>query len=196
VSAARLLVAGASLGGLDAVPELLGPLSVDLDLAVVVCQHRHADSGAPLARLIGERAGRSVLEAFDATPLGRGAILLAPANYHTLVEGEHVRLSLDATERFARPSIDALFGSAARAWGGRVAAALLTSSSDDGARGLAEVQRRGGATYVQDPALAEAREAPEAALARVTPTAVGSPAELGAAIAAWAGALPAGRTHG
>jgi two-component system chemotaxis response regulator CheB len=47
---------------------------------------------------------------------------------------------------------------------------ILTGASDDGARGLAAIKAAGGRVAVQDPAAAESRVMPEAALA-VTPAA-------------------------
>ena len=44
---------------------------------------------------------------------------------------------------------------------------VLTGANADGAEGVKAVKRRGGWVLVQDPASAEAREMPEAALAAV-----------------------------
>lgn len=195
-AATKLLVVGASLGGLDAVPVVIRGLDAALDLAVVIVQHRSPDSHGQLARILAQRSGREVEEAMDAAPLARGAVLLAPADYHLLVQEDRVKLSLDASERFARPSIDVLFHSAARAWGRRLAAALLTGSSDDGARGMEAVWRAGGATFVEDPALAEAPTSPREALARIEPIHVGPPDSIGVEVNAWAKRPTPWRTHG
>ena len=58
-----------------------------------------------------------------------------------------------------------LFGSAADAYGDRVAGVVLTGANADGADGLARIALRGGAAIVQDPETAERREMPDAALA-------------------------------
>jgi two-component system, chemotaxis family, protein-glutamate methylesterase/glutaminase len=60
--------------------------------------------------------------------------------------------------------------SAADAYGDRVAGVVLTGSNADGADGLARIAGRGGPAIVQDPATAERREMPDAALA-ATPAA-------------------------
>jgi len=70
---------------------------------------------------------------------------------------------------YARPSIDVLFASAADAYGPSVAGVLLTGANFDGAAGLAGMRVAGGLTVVQDPASAEVRTMPEAALRRMTP---------------------------
>ncbi len=77
----------------------------------------------------------------------------------------HLALSTDAPVNYARPSIDVLFESAADAYGDGVIGILLTGANEDGARGLAAIKARGGLTIAQDPATAEARTMPDAAIA-------------------------------
>jgi len=67
----------------------------------------------------------------------------------------------------ARPSVDALFRSAARWQGPRALAVQLSGSLDDGAVGLAAVSAAGGACIVQDPGDARHSGMPRAALAVV-----------------------------
>ena len=91
---------------------------------------------------------------------------LAPPNYHLLVEpGLTLALSQDEPVHFSRPAVDPLFESASVAYGPRVLALLLTGSSGDGSGGLAEIRRRGGQAWVQDPATAVASAMPSAGLA-------------------------------
>jgi len=65
-----------------------------------------------------------------------------------------------------------LFESAADVYRDRLLGIVLTGGSDDGAAGLAAVQRGGGLTVVQDPAEAQVRLMVEAALKRVDADAV------------------------
>jgi two-component system chemotaxis response regulator CheB len=64
----------------------------------------------------------------------------------------------------ARPSIDALFESAADAYAAQAIGVILTGASADGARGLARLKQRGGLALVQSPETAECRVMPEAAI--------------------------------
>jgi two-component system chemotaxis response regulator CheB len=68
---------------------------------------------------------------------------------------------------FSRPAIDVLFESAAEVYGAGLAGVILTGASSDGALGLRAVSARQGQAIVQDPATAEARAMPEAAIAAV-----------------------------
>jgi len=57
-----------------------------------------------------------------------------------------------------------LFESAADAHGQNTIGVILTGTSSDGARGLAVVKQRGGLAVVQDPATAQGKGMPTAAL--------------------------------
>ncbi len=164
--AVELVAIGASWGGLDAVERVLGALPRDFGAAVVIAQHRRADGdGDRLAQLLAARCPLTVCDAEDKQSLDPGTVLVAPADYHLLVERGSVALSVDAPEHYSRPSIDVLLATAADAYGERAAGVVLTGANADGADGLARIARRGGIVIVQDPETALRREMPDAALA-------------------------------
>jgi two-component system chemotaxis response regulator CheB len=161
----ELVVVGASWGGLRAVETVLSGLSEPPRVAIVVAQHRVAQSGETLGPLLQRHSGFPVREAEDKDELRPGHVYLAPADYHTLVEsGGTIALSTDEHVRHARPSIDVLFCSAAEAYRERCVGVVLTGASSDGADGLARIKELGGVAIVQDPRAAERREMPLAAL--------------------------------
>lgn len=167
----ELVAIGASWGGLYAIGSVLETLPADFRAAVVIAQHRSSDSHeGQLAQLLDARCALDVGEAEDKQALAPGTVLVAPADYHLLVESGSVALSVDPPLHFSRPSIDVLLGSAADAYGERAAGVVLTGANADGADGLARIARRRGAAIVQDPDTAARREMPDAALA-ATPTA-------------------------
>ncbi|MFL6213563.1 MAG: chemotaxis protein CheB [Blastocatellia bacterium] len=161
----ELIVAGASLGGFDALAALLSALPEDYPLPLAVVQHRSVDSDDLLSVLLQRASRLPINEVEDKQPILPGTVYIAPANYHLLVERDHFALSVDDRVRYARPSIDVMFESAADAYRERLAAILLSGSNDDGARGMARVKARGGLTIVQDPASAESARMPAAAIA-------------------------------
>jgi two-component system chemotaxis response regulator CheB len=193
--AVEVVAIGASWGGLHAVETVLETLPQDFPAAIVIAQHRRGDSDEHrLASLLAARCALEVCDAEDKQALEAGTVLVAPADYHLLVEPGSVALSVDPPLNFSRPSIDVLLGSAADAYGERAAGVVLTGANADGADGLARIARRGGIAIVQDPETAIRREMPEAALA-ATPSARVLALEeigplLGELVGTWEGAQP------
>lgn len=162
----RLVVIGSSWGGFHALSRILSALPQGLDAAVVIVQHRLPDSDdGPFVSFYANRSSLPVVAVEDKEPLLPGRVYIAPADYHLLVDDGHFALSTDRAVQFSRPSIDVLFESAAQAHGSAVIGVILTGANEDGAAGLSAIARSGGTTIVQDPATAERREMPEAALA-------------------------------
>jgi two-component system chemotaxis response regulator CheB len=163
--ACGVVVVGSSWGGVTALARLLGGLPADLAVPVVVVQHRR-DAPSMLARLLERQTGWRVCEAADKDSMAAGTVYLAPAGYHLMVERPgHLSLSTEGPVRFARPSIDVLFESAAAAYRDAVVGVVLTGTNDDGAAGLVAIVARGGQAVVEDPASAERPAMPLAALA-------------------------------
>jgi two-component system, chemotaxis family, protein-glutamate methylesterase/glutaminase len=163
----ELIAVGASWGGLHAVGAFLQGLGGQTSAAVVIAQHRSPGPGGDeLAHLLQEHTELPVRDAEDKDPLVPGTVLLAPKDYHLLIEsGGTVALSTEERVQFARPSVDVLFESAAEAYGEKCVGIVLTGANQDGAAGLARIKALGGVTIVQDPATAERPEMPTAAIA-------------------------------
>lgn len=162
----RLVVMGCSAGGLAALRVVLGALPATFSLPVLIVQHRAPDSGAALVAALARAALLPVSDALDKQPIEGAHVVLAPADYHLLVEGAHLALSVEPPVRHARPAIDPLFESAAECFGAGLVAVVLTGASDDGARGAVAVRARGGRVVVQDPSEAYAAIMPAATLQR------------------------------
>ncbi|PLS77039.1 MAG: chemotaxis protein CheB [Chloroflexi bacterium] len=163
----ELVVIGASLGGLHAVATLLGGLPGNFGLPVAIVQHRHRESEGALATVLQRASKLPVCDVEDKQAIRSGIVCLAPADYHLLVERDVFALSTEAPVLYSRPSINVLFESAADAYGPQVIGIILTGASADGADGLAAIKAAGGLAVVQDPATAECRVMPEAALESV-----------------------------
>lgn len=162
-----IVVIGASAGGLKALEQLLPALPETTCPPVVIVQHRGKDSGAGLCKYLQQRSRLPVREPEDKQVIESGKVYLAPPDYHLLIERGNFALSISAPVCSARPSIDVLFETAADSYGARAVGMILTGSSRDGAAGLASIKRSRGFVVVQEPATAEVRFMPEAALALV-----------------------------
>ena len=160
--------------------EILSALPDDLGAAVVVAQHRAADSvEGGLAGLLALRAHLPVADVDDKQPIEPGRVYLAPPDYHLLIQRGYFSLSKDERVHHARPSIDVLFESAADAYRERLVGVVLTGANEDGAAGLARIKELGGVAIVQDPRSAERTEMPAAALAATAADAVLPLEEIG-----------------
>jgi len=146
--------------------ELLDVLPDDVDLPVVLAQHRAPDSEREsLEALLRKHTRRSVVEAGDKDEIRPQHVYVAPPDYHLLVEADgSFALSTDERVQYARPSVDVLFESTADAYGERTIGIVLTGANADGAAGLLAIRDVGGVAIVQDPETAEARQMPDAAI--------------------------------
>lgn len=170
----KIIIIGASSGGVTAIQKILGMLKKSLEIPIVVIQHIPDHSRVNLQNVYGQFTTRAVQEAFDKMPLEKNNVYFAPPNYHLLIEKD-LCFALNQEEKvyYSRPSIDMSFSSAGRALGGDVCAVLLTGANEDGAKSLSELNELGAYTIVQDPETAEVDRMPKGALKLFTPNFVG-----------------------
>lgn len=181
-AAANAVVIGTSAGGVEALLRLLPALPADFAAAVLVVLHLSPDKQSLLPQVFSPACALAVKEAEDKEPIVHGTVYFAPPDYHLLVDaGPTVVLSVDPPEQFSRPSIDALFASAADVYRRRLVGVVLTGNSEDGAAGLAAIERAGGLALVQAPEEARGATMPAAALRHV-PTARSLPLSILAAL--------------
>lgn len=159
-----IIVIGASAGGFDAIRKLVAGFPVDFPAAVFVTIHISNKSNGLLPSLISRASYLQADHARDGEPIRGNRIYIAPPDYHLILCPGYVQLSHGPRENLQRPCINAMFRSAADAYGERVAGVLLSGMLDDGAAGLWEIQRKNGATVVQDPEEATFRSLPDSAI--------------------------------
>lgn len=174
----RLIVVGASAGGVQSLKDLVSHFPPALDAGVLIVLHLSADSVSVLADILGGAGPLPARFAVGRQPVAPGTILVAPPGRHLLIEDGHAVLSSGPRENGHRPAIDPLFRSAALAYGARVAGVLLSGSLDDGVGGLGAIKRAGGRAFVQDPDEAQHPSMPLNAIARVPLDGVMKIAEL------------------
>jgi two-component system, chemotaxis family, protein-glutamate methylesterase/glutaminase len=161
----RIVVVGASKGGLTAMERLLSGIADRFSWPLVIAQHRMRDTRSDLCGFLQRFSALPVREPNDKDPIDGGAVYLAPADYHLLVEDHHFALSTDSPSLYARPSINYLFESAVESYADCVIGVILTGTNSDGALGIAAVKKAGGTAVVEDPETASAPEMPRAAIA-------------------------------
>jgi two-component system chemotaxis response regulator CheB len=148
----RLIAVGASTGGVDAVTELLSSLQEPLP-PVLITLHMPAMYTFRFAQRLATVTGHAVGEARDREALGPGQVRVAPGGLHLRVEnrgGTPVTLLADDPPVSGhKPSVDALFHSAAESFGRAAIGVILTGMGRDGAGGLLAMRRAGAATFGQ-----------------------------------------------
>ncbi|WP_257265948.1 chemotaxis protein CheB [Endozoicomonas sp. ONNA2] len=161
----RAVVLGASAGGINALGFLFSELREDFSLPILVTKHVGLNDDRGMLRVLARQSVLPVRVAKDKYRIQAGAIYLAPADYHMLVEGQGViSLNLEEPVAHSRPSIDVLFQSAARVYGQELVAVVLTGANRDGADGIRTVKHFGGTTVAQCPENAEIGLMPRASL--------------------------------
>ena len=174
-----VVVIGASTGGVAALMELVKALPADFPAPIFVVMHVPADSPSPLPQLLSSVSALPARHPRNGEEVEAGVIYVARPDHHLLLEDNRVLVTRGPKENRFRPSIDALFRSAAYTYGPRVIGVVLTGYLDDGTSGLWSVQRMGGLAVVQDPADAEQPSMPTNALEFVAAEYVTPLAQIG-----------------
>lgn len=140
-----------SAGGLDALTQVLAPLPGDFPAAIVIVQHLSPTRPSLMAQLLNRQTQLRVKEAAVGDQLQAGTALIAPPDWHLLVQPNGM-ISLTHTERlhFSRPAADSLFESVAASFQRRTIAVVLTGMGHDGAVGIQKVKAFGGTTIAQN----------------------------------------------
>ena len=148
----RIVVIGASAGGVEALMRLVRNLPHDFPAPVCVVLHVPPDSPSMLAQILDRAGTIPAKTAVHGEAYERGIVYVAPPDRHLLIGRDGMlHLSRGPRENRHRPSVDPLFRSAAIALGPAVIAVILTGSLDDGTAGAIAVKKEGGITVVQDP---------------------------------------------
>src|SRR4051794_23024284 len=112
-SPARLIVIGASAGGLAPLRTITSDLPPDPAATVLVGMHLSATAPRLLPGVLPRHADVGVAPASDGLEMRPGRVIVAPPDRHLVVEDGHVCLGRGPRENGHRPAVDALFRSAA-----------------------------------------------------------------------------------
>jgi two-component system chemotaxis response regulator CheB len=163
-AANRVVVLGASAGGVEALSTVIGGLPPDLPAAVLVVLHVPAWGTSVLPSILDRCGPMPAHHAVDGERLLNGRVYVAPPDRHLVTEDGVVRLTVSPKENGVRPSVDTLFRAVAQTHGSRVVAVVLSGTLDDGTAGLLSVKAQGGVTIVQDPRDAAFPSMPDSAM--------------------------------
>jgi len=145
----RIIVIGASAGGVEALSSLFAGLNPNLNAAVFVVLHLPENIESHLPAILARRSRLAVEQAEDGKRIEAGHAYVAPPGRHLVIQGGMMRLTFGPRVNHARPAIDPLFESAAKYYGTNVTGVILTGLLNDGAKGLLVIKQAGGMAVVQ-----------------------------------------------
>jgi two-component system chemotaxis response regulator CheB len=157
-----VVVLAGSLGGLNAMLEVLRSLPPQFPAALVVTLHRpRRDDRDQLPDVLGRRSTLPVHEAARTSALSPGSVHVLPPGSAFSRRGAMLDVEPSDRWRTADLTMSALAGH----YGSRSIGVIVSGRLDDGALGARAIKQAGGRVIVQDPAEAAAPGMPAAALA-------------------------------
>ncbi|AHM58341.1 chemotaxis protein CheB [Flammeovirgaceae bacterium 311] len=159
-----IVVIGASAGGVSVLEQLVKSMPKDFPGSVFIVMHTPPFSPSKLPEILIRAGEIEAVHPMNGDKIKKGKIYVAPPDHHMLIEGNNVLIRKGPKENRFRPSIDALFRSAAYEYGKRVVGVILTGALDDGTSGLWTIKRLGGVAICQDLQEATFPEMPQSAI--------------------------------
>ena len=149
----RLVAIGASTGGTGAIEDVLRRFPANAP-GTVITQHMPAGFTASFAQRLDQQCAVNVREARDGDIITPGLALIAPGNFHLLVQRSGAqwiaRVKDGPLVHHQRPAVDVMFQSVSKAAGRNAVGVILTGMGEDGARGLVTMRDAGAWTIAQD----------------------------------------------
>jgi two-component system chemotaxis response regulator CheB len=149
----KLVAIGTSTGGPVALQRVLTQLPANFPAPIVLIQHMPAAFTKAFAERLDKLCRISVKEAEDGDILRPGLALLAPGGKQMMVDSRGAVKILPGDERLNyKPCVDITFGSAAKSYGDKVLAVVLTGMGADGREGARLLKQGGSHIWAQDEA--------------------------------------------
>lgn len=162
----QVVLLGASTGGTEALKEVLVHLPRQMP-GICIVQHIPPYFSKAFADRLNTLCELEVREAVDGDRLTPGLVLVAPGDYHMLLQwsgtGYRVALKQGPMVWHQRPAVDILFKTGAECAGNSAVGALFTGMGKDGAEGLLAMRNKGARTFAQDEASCVVYGMPKAA---------------------------------
>ncbi|MBV1789357.1 chemotaxis response regulator protein-glutamate methylesterase [Marinobacterium sp. D7] len=149
----RIVVIGTSTGGPAALQRILTQIPADFPYPILLVQHMPKTFTQVFAERLNQQCQIAVKEAEDGDRLKPGLALLAPGGLQMMIDprqSDRVRVLEGDVKLTYKPSVDVTYASAARAYGARVLALILTGMGADGCDGARLLKREGATIWAQN----------------------------------------------
>jgi two-component system chemotaxis response regulator CheB len=115
-----IVVIGASSGGVEALLQIVAGLPSDLPASVFIVLHLDPGFVSKLPELLSQRGPLRATHAVHGEAIAPGRIYVAPPDNHLMLRPGYMHVVRGPKENGHRPSVDALFRTAAMVYGSRV----------------------------------------------------------------------------
>ncbi|MFB6355843.1 MAG: chemotaxis-specific protein-glutamate methyltransferase CheB [bacterium] len=150
----KIMLIGGSTGAPPVLRNIIGSLSRDFPIPVVVVQHISEPFLTGLCDGLGDLADLDVKQVERGTSLRDGTVYLPRDEKHVDFrsgsDSVYIRPEDGQPVSGAIPSVDKLFDNASEVFGSEIIAVLLTGMGEDGARGMKRLQKSGALCLGQD----------------------------------------------
>jgi two-component system chemotaxis response regulator CheB len=155
VGSKDLVMIGTSTGGPAALQTLFKVLPAGFKTPIVIIQHMPGSFTKAFAERLNRLSPLTVKEAEDGERIQSGYVYVAPGGMQLMVDKRqggsiHIRESDERVNY--RPSVDIAFASAAKHYGKRTLAVVLTGMGADGREGARLLKQCGATVWAQDEA--------------------------------------------
>lgn len=145
------IVMGASTGGPKALFNVITNLPEKLGVPILVVQHMPEGFTKAFAERLDKFSNVKVVEAREGMSIEKDVVYIAPGGKHMEISrNKTITLNLEPQMWGVRPAVDKLFISGAKVYGENLLGIILTGMGRDGADGIIEVKKAGGATISED----------------------------------------------
>jgi two-component system, chemotaxis family, protein-glutamate methylesterase/glutaminase len=163
-----IVVIGASAGGTVVLPELLSQFTPEMDIAVFVVVHVSKRSiGQILTDRLQQHTHLTCKIPEHNQSIETQCLYVARPDHHMMIRDNKILLGKGPMENRYRPSIDALFRSAAVHHGAKTIGIILSGLLEDGSLGMMAIKRSGGSCIVQLPEEAKYPDMPLSVLQNI-----------------------------
>lgn len=184
----KVVVFGASAGGIEALRPILERLPEVSGAGVVVAVHSGADSR--LSDALSAMTRWPVRSIEDGDRLESNVVHTCPGGAQTQIAGDRFKVTQGRGAFSFQPSIDLLFSSIAHAYGDSALAIVLSGMMNDGVIGAQALHMFGGGMIAQDPQDARHPGMPESIIRSDHPFAVLPAGEIGERLARMISVVP------
>ena len=159
-----IIAIGASAGGLEAISAFFDHTPMD-GISYVLIQHLSADFKSQMVQILSRHSRLEVIEVTDQLEIASNKVYLSPSTKIMTIKSGKLFLSDKKDKPRPYMTINYFFTSLALERGDKAIGIVLSGTGNDGSLGIESIKKAGGMVIIQDPATANFKEMPIAAIA-------------------------------